>query len=396
MFKNLIKRILKKLITILLYIFDLIIPKKNNCLLFGSRAGQQYGDNSRFLFEWIRENRPDLDVYYLTYDKKILVSEDKDERIIPYHSMNALKKLLRAKKIFITHGIGDMPYQSLCIRAHEIYYLGHGISFKRTDLATKGGIPKKTMKLKKHSRRLYAFISSGIERLALHTYFGIPYNQIKITGTPRNELLWKNIQNKNNDYPKLHNIFSFQNKIQKTILYAPTYLPEEENAFFSFDDFNLEKLKQFLEKNNLFLFLRMHRNDLQRYRKTNGDLLYDRIKLLDFDLIPDINSILHEFDILITDFSSIFFDYFLVDRPIIYITSKLEEYMEKIGFYFDYDNVTPGPKAKTFLEFIEALRECIVEPDKWKKERNLLTNLFHEYSKGDSCQKIMEYCLKKR
>ncbi|HUT80078.1 MAG TPA: CDP-glycerol glycerophosphotransferase family protein [Candidatus Bathyarchaeia archaeon] len=386
--------ILRKIRFLLLSTLDFLTPKKSNCILFGSRAGNQYGDNSRFLFEWVRENMPNLNAYYLTADKKILNSEDKDKSIISYHSFAALKKLLRAKKVFITHGFADMPYKSLCKKRHIIYFLGHGLSFKRTDLAAKEIDSKKARKFKRTTQKLFAYCSSGVERLAIHAYYGIPFDRIRITGTPRNEVLWNNMKNKKNIQSNLENLFSFQNKSKKTILYAPTYLPEQKNDFFSFEDFNMEQLKAFLEKNNLYLFLRMHRNDLLRYGKMAEDPSNNRIRILDFDLVADVNTILYEFDILITDFSSIFLDYLIVDKPIIFITSILEEYQKQTGFYFDYNSVTPGVKVKNFSEFLDSLNECLDKPEKWQEKRIVIANLFHEYQKGESCRKIMEYSMK--
>jgi len=94
----------------------------------------------------------------------------------------------------------------------------------------------------------------------------------------------------------------------------------------------------------------------------------------------DINNILKLTDILITDYSSIYFDYLLLDKPIIFAPFDFEDYLVKDReLYYNYDEVTPGPKARNWNEVLISLKEAIENPEKYKKEREKIKNIFHKY-----------------
>ena len=57
------------------------------------------------------------------------------------------------------------------------------------------------------------------------------------------------------------------------------------------------------------------------------------------------------FDLLVTDYSSIYIDYLLTEKPIVFLPYDKEQYLEGRGMNFGYDEVTPGPKPETMRSF---------------------------------------------
>jgi len=117
----------------------------------------------------------------------------------------------------------------------------------------------------------------------------------------------------------------------------------------------------------------------------------NRVFIFNDSDIPDIYKILPSVDILITDYSSVLFDYLLLDRPIIFAPFDLEEYMEKTtDFYFEYDDVTPGYKAKDWDDIIKYLIILANGGDIHRKERFLISKLFNKYNDGNNSERVFK------
>ena len=93
-------------------------------------------------------------------------------------------------------------------------------------------------------------------------------------------------------------------------------------------------------------------------------------------------------DVLITDYSSIYFDYLLLDRPIIFFAYDLEEYLsDSREMYFDYDEFTPGEKVNDYQELKSGIVKVIYYSDQYKEARNLMRNYVFDYD--ISCNNIV-------
>jgi CDP-glycerol glycerophosphotransferase (TagB/SpsB family) len=125
---------------------------------------------------------------------------------------------------------------------------------------------------------------------------------------------------------------------------------------------------------------------------------YSNIKAVhDKDIEQDIYSVVPDYDILITDYSSIFFDYLLSDNPIIFAPFDYEKYITKDReLYYDYDEVTPGPKCKNWEEVLEWIVKFKENPNLFKKEREEVKNRFHKYHDGKNCERVYEEIIKLR
>ena len=83
--------------------------------------------------------------------------------------------------------------------------------------------------------------------------------------------------------------------------------------------------------------------------------LSSRIRYLGVEDAEDITGLLGIFDLLVTDYSSIYIDYLLTGKPMIFLPYDKEEYLDERGMNFTYEKVTPGPKPETQAEFTKAL-----------------------------------------
>ena len=206
-------------------------------------------------------------------------------------------------------------------------------------------------------------------------------DDVWITGTPRNDYLI----NPNSELITEHKYLG-----KKIILYAPTWREYgSRSSFFPFEDKDLSALNTFLDEQDSYLLLRGHREEMERISSNYGEESLSRILPAHQEIFPDAQQLLAHVDVLVTDYSSIYFDFLLVDKPIIFIPYDLKEYQSYRGFLFDYDSNTPGDKVNTQREFISSLDLSLNSPENKSIERKQVLNLFHKYQTGNSSARIL-------
>ena len=236
-------------------------------------------------------------------------------------------------------------------------------------------------KLRKHNRLVTAFVTaSKIDSGEKARTFNICDTKLHPLGYPRNDALLANKETgfigQMKDLPPY----------DKVILYTPTFRHYGDAEFFPFEDFSLERLNEFLDRNSILLLMRRHVNDtgIQTFEG-------ERIVNFGFDVCPNVNDVFPETDILITDYSSIFMDYLLMERPVIFVPYDLERYSRERGFiYGDYEHWTPGYKASTFDGLLEAFDAALAGNDPYESSRRVFNKLFNAGQGPDSSRKVFE------
>ena len=99
------------------------------------------------------------------------------------------------------------------------------------------------------------------------------------------------------------------------------------------------------------------------------------------------------FDLLITDYSSIYIDYLLLERPILFLPYDREAYLKTRGFNFDYDEVTPGPKPKSYAEFLNSIEGLLYNEMNYVENRKKIERKFNKIQEPCSeyiCRMVKE------
>lgn len=171
-------------------------------------------------------------------------------------------------------------------------------------------------------------------------------------GYPRNDFLRSFTAE---DEARVKKALGLENTDKKLILYAPTWRDNQHDAAkgYTYDNpVDFDYLKKELEDEYIILF-RAHylvadKFDFEAYK---GFV----INVSDYD---DINELYIIADMLITDYSSVFFDYGILERPMLFFMYDMEEYRDEMrGFYFDVDQL-PGPIFKTEQELVDTIRKA--------------------------------------
>ncbi len=176
---------------------------------------------------------------------------------------------------------------------------------------------------------------------------------------------------------------------KRLVLYAPTWRRYAPTQWFPFDDFDRDRLIGFLVEANASILLRGHEME-----SANVHALCDGRNLIDFGAhtCREVNDVLPQIDVVVSDYSSIYIDYLLLDRPCIFLPYDFEEYCAKRSLLVDdYDFWTPGDKPATMAEFIHSLKTALDHPAQESEQRQRINRLYNYHQSDNSCERIAEW-----
>ncbi|MDT3344687.1 CDP-glycerol glycerophosphotransferase family protein [Microbacterium aquilitoris] len=218
-----------------------------------------------------------------------------------------------------------------------------------------------------HPHRQYTFAITGSEHLR-HVYaeaFGIEEAAVIPTGLPRVDWFLdpqrrdQFLEDFAAEYPQIAG--------KKVVLFAPTFRGRSiYTAFYDYSQIDFDALYDACGDDTVVLF-RMHhfvKNPIEipeQYRD----------RFFDFTHYPDGLNLLHATDVLITDYSSIIYEFSLLDRPMLFFAPDRVNYAATRGFHRDYGETAPGRVADTFDDVIDALRTGEFEQEKVAEFRRL-------------------------
>lgn len=353
--------------------------------LFSSTDNSHYNYNSRYLFEYVKENLPEITPLFVINDSELrnsLSSKYGKQYFIETESIQGIRQALSAGVWFTSAGL---PAYGIGLHKKRlIINLWHGVPLKKIALLDPNLKKAARIYFKKIFSENYTCILTTSHELIplMARSFAVSEDKIKVWGQPRNDGLFQ----KNDCREILGQLFPDLPEYTKTVLYAPTFRDYGQVQLFPFKDFDQKQLEAFLDEKNMLLFIRTHVAE----QGSAAPYLGKRIRFLGNEQAEDVTGILNIFDCLITDYSSIYIDYLLTDKPMIFLPYDRQQYLDGRGMNFDYDDVTPGPKPETFNDFLDALSP---KEDFWKSERTRVNRLFNEIQHpcaADICNKILK------
>jgi CDP-glycerol glycerophosphotransferase (TagB/SpsB family) len=347
------KKILK-LLYLPLRLVNFLFIKNSNIWLFGSWFGLKYADNTKYLFEYVNKNDLNIKAIWISHNKDIL-NQVRKKGYIAYHphSILGIYYILRAKVGIVTQGNIDI---NRYLKIPVLINIWHGNPMKKIGI---DALPNS--KRKQRKQNIYAVGSSYIEATHLSTAFGLDIENILITGYPRNDVFSTSISS---------------SKILK-VIYMPTHRNEGKIDITKFIINDLNLINERLKKEDILLYFKVHFYDMK------GNMFdgMSNIKILnDDDINKDIYSVINSYDILITDYSGIYFDFLLSEKPIIFAPFDIEDYQKNDrGFYYNYDEITAGPKCYNWNEVLKWIENFSKDPSLYSNERKKAKNMFHLY-----------------
>ena len=302
-------------------------------VLMGAKDGF-FIDNIKFFFLYLFEKEKEQDFYLLTANKDTYDTLCKEyDNILFYPSAKAYWIMLRSK-VFVVDNFSwmDNCRFQLFWRA-KIIQIWHGIGFKKIQRSNKFFIQETSSlyrrfilnfvgKLPKYQ----ALISTG--EFFTKEFFKPAFlsDHFIDTGYPRNDVIVnpEKYQNAliNSDVETINKVAEMRKNGIKSLLYAPTFRDTGGDGI-SDGILDLEKLNQFALDNGFVFVFKLH--PLPQYKSISGD--FERI--IWYDNVKDVYPFLPEVDGMISDYSSIYMDYILLNRPIFFLLYDREKYETK-------------------------------------------------------------------
>lgn len=383
---NIINKIILYVINLFLYILSGIYPKDKNLWLFGAWFGQKYSDNSKYLFEYININQPNIRAVWLTSNPEVEREiKKKGFEVYRIYSFKSILLGLRAKYAITSHAnFSDlMPF--LNNKKVKSIQLWHGAPLKKIGLddtiyttkVSKDGLKYrlKTLILPFLKERIDLISAIG-EEDKKHFMTAFATDKVEILGYPRND------------------VFLNLNKTEENninVLYLPTFRGDigKQVDLFSTYDFDVNKFDRILEENNIKLHIKMH--PVNKPPKEIYDKI-DKSKNIFFLQEVDVSEYLTFVDVLITDYSSVYFDFLLTERPIVFAPFDLNNYLSNDrNLYYDYNKITPGPHCRNWNEVIEWIIKFRNDKELFLLNRREILDTFHTYRDKSSSELVYFY-----
>ncbi len=371
----------------LLYVLSFVWPKDETLWVFGAKEGSAFVDNSKYLYLHTAEERPNVRAVWLSRNETV-VETLQSRGYEAYHadSFRGTYASLRASVAFVSHGTQDVNVW--CAGGTTIVGLWHGIMLKQVewdahrqiDHPIVGPIERGKYALFKQFDWLTVTSEAMVEPFASGR--NMDPSQVVVTGYPRNDLLDGTFPDgRTETEADIYETAAKRHEESDVFLYAPTF--HEETGQHVGEHLDLSKLDAKLTEIDAYLIVKPHPRDQIDVDRAECSRIISMPSALDvYPLLPSI-------DALITDYSSLYFDYLLLDRPVVFYPFDRERYRETRGFNLDYDEATPGPVATEFDELLVSI-ESVLETDEFAAERDAVREEFLQPPGTNRCEAVCD------
>lgn len=325
-----------------------IVPFEEKSILFSSFGGRKFDDSPKAIYEEICNNSKfkdwkliwafiEPDSFYIPRGEKVKVdTKDFFKALLKCHVWISNSGMSR--------GIGFKRKRTIRVETW------HGTPLKKIggeeNQNSLGG--RKVKKTKKPDAETIRCAQSEFDQTIFERIFNADKSAILLCDLPRNDNLLSY---------DLNDIQTIRTKLgipegKKVLLYMPTYrefLLDENNMTYMAPPMDIYKWQHLLEKEYVLL-IRAH------YAVNNALNVKESSFVKDVSGYPFINDLYALADVLISDYSSAYFDYSILDRPMLCFAYDKEEYEEKRGLYLDLGETLPCSICRTEDEVLEELQ----------------------------------------
>ena len=395
LFRNIIRKIINGLRKIKYKLNTLGKKIDYKLIIFCSFNGKSYSCSPKAIYEYMVRHKKYNNFKFVwafyEIDKYTFLEKNKNTVIVKINSKEYLKYMATAKYWIFNYKIPDYLYPKKdqifvqCWHGTPLKRLGCDLLHFDNVLNTIEGMKKRyKIEASKFSYFLSPSKFASEKFISAWNLKEIGKEDIIIEkGYPRNDFLFNYTKN---DVKKIKHRLRIENDNRKIILYAPTYRSNQHEAGLGYtykEEINFEELKEKIGDKYIVLF-RPHYFianvfDFEKYK----GFVYDVSE------IDDINELYIITDLLITDYSSVFFDFANLKRPMIFYMYDLEHYRDKSnGFYIDLEEL-PGKITET-QEELEQEIERIDKEFKYDEKYKRFNEKYNYLDDGKASKRVVE------
>lgn len=385
------------IICYLLYPFSFLWKRSVKRWAFGSYRGG-FSDNSKYLFIYAAEHYPDIQVCWLSLNRQT-VQRVRALGLPAYWVLSPIGawKALLAKYWFVNSYASDIMF---CLSGGAtIVNLWHGVGLKRCEFNIHDGVLAERFVKQTFKERFYhpesfrrpdwLVSSTEFQSTMFATAFRIPLEKCLNVGYPRNGILLQPKEQVRAFVQKYEpqataQLIDRMAQFDKVYIYMPTWRDSQKNIFAQ--QMDLCQLSDILKKQNALLLLKPHPNTI-----VDAIQQFDNVLLVDRTV--DVYSIMPFTDVLITDYSSVLYDYILMpDKDVILYLYDYDEYVRERDFYYPFAENVVGKQVNTFAALAETISRQDYAIDKKERQR-ILAKFWGDTKDKDSCKEILNKVL---
>ncbi len=303
-----------------------VFPIKNNYILVNCYYGKSYGDNPKYIIESLRKLSSDFVCIWLSnsYDNPCV----KNVKFIQYNSFKAFY-YQAVTKIWIS--TVRMPYYSVKRKGQIYIQTWHGsLSMKKIEQECENSLNKRYVMMAKNDSRLIDYYISSNRDMSnfFVTNFWYDGGEVLEVGAPRNSVFFSSI-----DTVAIKKKLNFDKK--KIILYAPTFRKSKTFEAYRLDYRNIIEACKSKFGEDWIVVVRLH----PAIESVSNKFIEFNEFIRNGSQIQDVQELLSVTDVLITDYSSIAFDYMLRKKPIFIFSLDIDEYRKDRNFHIELDSL---------------------------------------------------------
>ncbi|HEX3075333.1 MAG TPA: CDP-glycerol glycerophosphotransferase family protein [Lachnospiraceae bacterium] len=388
---RILRSAIKSCVIALYHVFTILLPIHRKVIVFGSNLGRNYSGNPKCIYENMVDRGLDKSYKLIWFMENTSVSIPGQVRIVRYGRIRYLYYIAIAKV-----WVFDCRQPKFLVKRKGVTYIQtwHGTPLKKLALDMKDVSMAEGKNIQTYKKDFYDNAQTWDYLISQNSYstgifrraFAFQKTMLEV-GYPRNDILIN--QNTKGAIASMKENLGLP-KDRKVILYAPTWRDDEFYCQGSYKfnphlDFKMlmDQLKEDYICIVKYHYLIQDKIDWSSYK----DFIYV------FDNSYDIASLYLVSDILITDYSSVMFDYSLLKRPMFFYAYDLEKYKDTLrGFYFDFMNEVPGPISMTTEQLIHDITDY--NAGCFDEKYEAFTLKYNHRDDGQASAKVVDVILK--
>lgn len=370
------------------------IPKRKNLAVFFGRSNGCFIDNVKYFFLHCVKKVEQLTCVYISFDRRNAADLKKQGLPAMWVGDEEATTIMASAGLVVCDDFSWKNQPSLWALMSEakIIQLWHGVPLKAI------GFPEieSAVNMNPQKAENLTFAYSGYDAVvSTSPYFtehafgrAFKSKEFVESGYPRNDVLMRRPSKQdmiNTDSELYASLVRFRKKGGKTVFFMPTF---RDNGGGPFEDgaIDIMRLSQFCQKNDIMFICKLH-----PYLSIDKVTMPPNIEIVDPK--TDAYPLLGLCDTLLTDYSSVYFDFLLVDKPIIFYPYDFEDYISKNReLLFDFEEMTPGVKVKDQNSLYKAFEDILINgKDDFSVQRKDMCKKAFSHIDGNSALRLSEH-----
>lgn len=354
------------------------LPVDRNKILFFNYGGLGYRCNCKYISEEILQKEYPVQLIWVASDSRIKSEIPKGIKAVEKGSFEYYRELYTSK-VCIANNDNKLLTER---KREEQYYINtwHGYGpFKKVAASIVGNDERETDAIKNNYAKYDLFVTASRFYSEIFRTAFLYEGEILECGAPRNDVFFRD-RNLREVILKKYRIASGK----KIVLYAPTFRTDVENSFQKYS-LDMDKILDALGTRFGSEFVLLYRFHHMLYAAERNMEFYKGG--IDVTFYPDVQELLVAADVLITDYSSIMWDFSLQRKPVFLYQNDEEEYEEKSGFYAD-PSKWPYVRACTEQEFLACIRNF--DEEKYVHDVNCFLEEYGSCDDGHASERVVQ------